>query len=93
MEKLSASVLLAAAAAARERREADHPDQPPRDCVRQYPTLSDNTTELVGFNAAGHAEIRVELPKDEDIEAWAAGLLRCVRRRDRARVRATMQII
>lgn len=62
----------------------------PTDCVRQFPTLNPETTELVGFDARGTPRIRVEIPKDEDINEWSAWLLRWVRRRDR---RAAIRLI
>ena len=62
----------------------------PADCIRQFPTLNPETTELVGFDCSGVPRIRVEIPKDEDIAEWSAWLLRWVRRRDR---RAAIQLL
>lgn len=65
----------------------------PRDCVREFPTLNPETTELVGFDSAGVPQIKVEIPRDEDIGEWNVWLLRWVRRRDRSALKASMRVI
>lgn len=77
------SVFMEVAIAKRRRLEAQ---SLPTDCIRQFPTTNPETTELVGFDMSGNVRIRVEIPKDEDIDEWTAWLLRWVRRRDRRRL-------
>lgn len=84
------SLFLDAAIAHRRReREATRP----ADCVRQFPTLNPDTVELIGFDSRSMPQIRVEIPKTEDVGAWSAWLLRWVRRRDRERTKSDMRLI
>lgn len=66
--------------AGRDRQSAT-PIAPPRDCVVALPSMTAETVELVGFDAAGNARLRVEIPATEDVEQWQTWMLRWVRRR------------
>lgn len=85
------SLFLDAAIAHRCRAETQAP--PPADCVRQFPTLNPETVELVGFDSRSVPQIRVEIPRDEDVGEWSRWLLRWTRRRERERTRAGMHLI
>ncbi len=48
----------------------------PRDCVRQFPTLSPESVELVAFDWQGIARFKVEMPKIADVASYHVQLLR-----------------
>jgi len=52
-------------------------------CVRQFPTLSSDTVELVGFDCCGHPKIRLQLPRTEEIPKWEKILMRWLRKKQR----------
>jgi hypothetical protein len=66
----------------RARREADDRREhgEPVDCVREFPTLSPDTVELVAFDWRGLPRFRTELPVIEDLESWSTLMLRRTRR-------------
>lgn len=51
-------------------------------CVRVYPSLSDDTALLVGFDSNERPRIKVELLKADVTEEWKPWILRYVRRRE-----------
>lgn len=66
---------------------------PPSDCIRQFPTLNPDTVELIGFDSRSIPQIRIEIPRTEDVGEWSRWMLKWVRRRDRDRTKAGMQLI
>jgi hypothetical protein len=67
-------------------------DDAPKDCVRQFPTLSPDVVQLVPFDSRGVARLRVEVSISEDLEEWERWLLRWVRRRHPS-ARGDMRVI
>jgi hypothetical protein len=53
-------------------------DDEPRDCVRQFPTLKEDITQLVGYDVSGQPRIKIELPR-EDAGWWESLIMRYVR--------------
>jgi hypothetical protein len=53
---------------------------PPRDCVREYPTLSPDTVELVAFDWKGIPRYRLSVPVIENVEGWHEFLLKRCRK-------------
>jgi hypothetical protein len=53
---------------------------PPKDCVREFPTLNPETVELVAFDWEGQPRYRSEVPREEDLTSWHTLLLRRCRR-------------
>lgn len=81
------------AAIAQQKRAEVTPPAAPADCIRQFPTLSPDTIELVGFDSHATPRIRVELPRDENISEWSRWLLKWVRRRERDELKSSMHIV
>lgn len=67
-------------------------DDAPRDCVREFPTLSADVVELVSFDWEGHPRFKLAAPAGEDLDSWETLLLRRTRRLFPA-PRATLRII
>lgn len=61
-------------------------DEPPRDCVRSFPTLDPGTTELVGFDSSGKPRIKIQLPSDDVSEEWERWIMRYIRRKESRRI-------
>lgn len=53
---------------------------PPRDCIREYPTLAPETVELVAFDWQGIPRYRLSVPVSEDVEGWHTFLLKRCRK-------------
>lgn len=59
----------------------------PRDCVRSFPTLNPNVTELVGFDLDGKARLKIVLPTEDVSDEWERWIMRYVRRKYSRRLR------
>lgn len=53
----------------------------PTNCIRQFPTLSADTVQLVAFDALGVARIRVEVSRGENLGEWERWLMRWLDRK------------
>lgn len=83
---MSASTHLALMKAGRARAErfSDIPTPTAMEfpCVRVFPSLSEDTALLVGFDSSKRPRIKIELLKADISEDWKTWILRYIRRRE-----------
>lgn len=60
-----------------QRSTPEHED--PRDCVRQFPTCSPESVELVAFDWQGIVRFKAEIPRIADVASYHVQLLRDTR--------------
>jgi hypothetical protein len=62
---------------------------PPRMCVRQFPTLSPESVSLVGFDGTGTPRIWIGIPVNEPLEQWEQDITDWLYRRFPPAIRLT----